>query len=184
MGTSRRLLALVTALLLADPLMPQAAEISPLGAGQVVRVSVPGLGSPPLVGRVIAIDEDGLLLRDGEGRTRRIAFGSISRLERRERRGTRIGSGALWGAALLGGYGLVGGLLSSPNGGDLDVCDTRGECALKAAVSLAALGALAGGCLGAFRATEDWRDISPPPTRIALVPRVGNGVGLALAVRW
>jgi hypothetical protein len=166
---------------LAAPCSAAAQEAPTELRGRLVRVTVPSLGRTPVVGRLTEVDEDSLLIRSAGGGSHLLPLDAVTRIEWSRGRKSRIGSGARWGAVVLGAYGLLQGLTGSPGGGDWELCRSRAGCAVGAATFLGAAGALAGGCIGAFSEEEDWREVSPPPARVSLVPR---GLGLAVSVRW
>jgi hypothetical protein len=152
--------------------LPPAAPVRP---GDWVRATPAG-GGGPVAGRVLYADSGLVAIRSAPGAAPlQFGYGELWRLERRadqESRGTSGARGAGRGALV----GLAGGLLVTAatllSGAD----DRCGDCwvsptgvAAAGGVALTAVGALAGGLVGAARPRASWRPVRLPP-RVGVAP--------------
>jgi len=177
--------ATLLVLLLAYPQPQAAAQASvPLGLGDRVRVTAPGLVPGRAVGSVLALS-DTLLLQDDAGESLlAIPIASVIHLEvsrgRRSRWARGLGVGFL-GGALVGA--VYGGTNAGTGPGEIDL-PTDVAMGLSAAF-FGAGGALVGLVIGAMIRTDDWVPVPAERLVVALVPPVAGTatVRLSLAVR-
>ena len=88
---------------------------------------------------------------------------------------SRVGRGALWGACVGGGIGVLG---SMNEGGDSLEPDPFALVAV-----CGAAGAVLGALVGAFIHEEEWQSV--PLTSLSLVPSYrGDSITLAVEFRW
>ncbi len=147
--------------------------------GTRVRLSAPGLGAEPLVGRLVAIGPEylSLDLPDDEGQ-QTIPRSAIARLEvsrgrqSHARHGALVGLGVGAAATVL----LTFGDYSSDVHGDLNL--------LAIGAGLAAGGAAIGGIVGSTRTAEQWEVVALDPVSVAVGPAGGRGVGVTVRLAW
>jgi hypothetical protein len=130
-------------------------------SGSRVRVTTNVRSQRPLVGTLISVDTDSFRLRAST--TRKLVAlptASIVRVERSRNRRTNPGGGAVLGAAIGGGTGLLLGLLASTEKDSFYEVD--GGDVVTGALVLAALGGGLGALIGAVSHREQWDEVPLP----------------------
>jgi hypothetical protein len=131
-------------------------------SGSRVRVTTNVRSQRPLVGTLISVDTDSFRLMASTSRKLvAIPTASIVRLERSRNRRTNAGGGAVLGAAIGGGTGLLLGLLASTEKDSFYEVD--GGDVVVAALVLAVAGAGVGALIGAVSHREQWEEVPLPP---------------------
>jgi hypothetical protein len=170
--------AILPIALLTAPVLTLAAQIVSPAVGQRVRLRT-ATTSPWLVGTLVAVDADTLRLRVADSApVVSVARATIGRLDVSGGRHSNAGRGAVYGAAVLGGLGLLAGVACANSDTYTWVrCDGGDVAALT--VWGAAFGAGFGALIGAMSHREDWQSAGVDHARVSLGPR-GVGVGVSL----
>jgi len=156
-----------------------------------VRVTAPSITADPVVGDLVAIDDDAItVMRSGADKIV-VPVESVTRLEVRRRGGRR-----LLGAAIGFGAGaMIGGLIGRateddripPSAGECGFlgCDPFGDLPSNADLG-AGIGGLLGAAVGALVAPgEKWETVDHENAQISVGPLIGrHRVGVLLAVRF
>jgi hypothetical protein len=136
-------------------------------SGVRVRITTNVRSQWPVVGTLVSAGTDSLRVVASTSRKLvSIPTASVLRFERSRDRRTNAGGGAVLGAAIGGGAGLLLGVLaSSEDGGFYEV--GAGEVAV-ATLVLATVGTGLGALIGAASHREQWEEVALP---ISLTPR-------------
>ena len=165
-----------------------AAQRTELRAGARVRVSAPSLGITKQVGTLVRVDADSVVLM----RDRRMAMSrdSVTRLEVSRGYSSPVPA-ALYGAATIGGLGLVAGMVStSPcsGGGFVEICGLDMGDVLLVTVVGAGVGMVGGFVIGGLvsaLAGERWRTVAMRGARaVAVTARRDGRFALGFSVAF
>ena len=168
-----RYLTLVLVALFVATSSPLAAQEAPVEPGARVRVTAPDLGINKAIGVFEAVEGGTLVVG-----TLRLPLASVTRLEVHRGQKSRVGRGALIGAAVGAGSGAIigaiafsGSCIDNPDG-----CPAAG--AAIGAIFLGLPGLLVGTVVGALSKTDRWEAVPLDRIRVSFTP-LGNG-GFAL----
>ena len=162
-----------TALMLAQPVSPAAAQVSELRPGAYVRIRAPGVLTGEVECTILARDRDTLRVARPGSAPIAVPLASITRaaVHRGRTRGAGARKGAKWGAGVGLGLGLFNIGFSGCSGTH---CETSDNVAGVAAFT--AIGAGVGALVGTVVRAERWE-------RVELPPRVA-GPAVATTVQW
>ena len=154
-------------------------EEGPVEPGARVRVTAPDLGINKYTGVLEGVVGDTLAVD-----TLRLPLASVTRFEVHSGRKSRVGRGALIGAAIGVGSGAVlGAIVESESCGLFggEPCPVEG--AAKGAIILGGLGALVGTVVGALTKTDRWEAVPLGRIRVTFTPVRNGRLAILASVR-
>ena len=157
-----------------------AEDQSPAAPGSRVRITAPSVAAKPLIGTIVAEDDDSLTIEvHGRRETVGVPRSALTKLEvsrSPSRHGRWAGRGALAGA-LVGG--ILGYAAGDSNCDDKWLCFSHEATAAGGIILLTPIGAL----IGALTSPgERWEEAPARGLRIGAAPLPVRGRGLGLAV--
>jgi hypothetical protein len=156
---------------LASPPRGLADEDRSVAAPRFVRISAPAFAGSPILGDLVAIDDETIVVQDSSGQDVAVPAEQVTQMEVRRQAGRR-GKGALTGALTGLVAGAVVGVAAGEDcsGKDL-ICFDRGGTALV----LGAAGALVGAGIGALVAPgEKWEVVDRKGVTLTMSPLLGR----------
>ncbi len=161
-------------------------ETGPRSNPHRVRVTAPGFAHKPIVGTLLAIDDETITIRRPGADDVAVPAQAVTRFEvRRPASGRRKGAGigGLTGLAAGAVLGFAAGEdCGAPNAPSL-VCFDRGTTALAAGLT----GGLIGAAIGAIVAPrERWHAVAPESVRVGISPVLGRHrrIGMLVTVSF
>lgn len=181
MSSSRA--SVIAGALLAAAALDLAAQSSTLKPGARIRVAA----ERTYTGTLIGLDTTHLRLQpQGRADTVVVPTGAVTKLELSTGQKSAAGRGALIGALVGGGLGLLLGTAAASESCDPNkwCIDYGGEAVAAGVVLLGGVGALTGAFIGALSRTDRWEPVPPGGVELGATSGRRGGIGIGVSVAF